>query len=72
MIRGNDNSVYVSDNTGKLNHKFERDSSSGVHLSISDKDEIMVSSHNNKAFSFHTEEGNLTSTIKLPEGHHVC
>ena len=41
-------------------------------MSISDKNEIMISSRENTAFNFYTEDGNLTSTIKLPEGHRVC
>lgn len=72
ITRDNDNTVYVADNSGKLKHKFERDSRLGGPMSISDKNEIMISSRENTAFNFYTEDGNLTSTIKLPEGHRVC
>ena len=71
MIRDNDASVYLSDDSGKLKYKFERDSSFLRCLSISNRNEVIIPSHNNKAINFYTEEGNLTSTIKLPEGHFV-
>ena len=59
---------YVCDNVGQLKHKFE------LHTigipSISNKDyEIMISSSDRTAVNFYSEEGNLKSTIKLPEGH---
>ena len=68
MIRDHDPSVYVCDNCGKLKHKFERDSLYVTWLSISNNNEIMIPSDDGKAVNFYTEKGNLTSTIKLPNG----
>ena len=50
--------VYVFDNSGKLKHKFKRDSDYLVHLSISNISEIIISSHDNKV-NLYTEEGNF-------------
>ena len=70
--RASGNSVYVCDNSGKLKHKFDP---SGSHLlrdiSTSIKNEIMIPSHDGKALNFYADDGNVTSTIKLPEGHIV-
>ena len=67
MIGGDDPSVYVCDNCGKLKHKFERDSFDLMPLlGISNDNEIMIPSDSGKAVNFYTEKGNLTSTIKLP------
>ena len=60
-------SVFISDNSGKLIHTFERDSSVFHELSISSKNEIMISSDDEKAVNFYTEEGNLASKIELPQ-----
>ena len=68
MIRHGDPSVYVCDNCGKLKHKFEPDSLYVPGLSISNNNEIMIASDDGKAVNFYTEKGNLTSTIKLPNG----
>ena len=68
MIRDHDPSVYVCDNCGKLKHKFERDALYVTWLSISNNNEIMIPSDDGKAVNFYTEKGNLTSTIKLPNG----
>ena len=72
MIRDNDSNVYVCDNSGKLKHKFERDSSLLCELSVSNKNEVMISSHVTMAVKICTEEGNITSTIQVTEGHRVC
>ncbi len=72
MIKQNDPHVYVSDNNGKLKYKFECDSRRPyAALSISGQNEIMVSSDDYKAVHIYSGEGNLKSTIKLPEGHLV-
>ena len=42
MIRDNDSNVYICDNSGKLKHKFERDSSLLCELSVSNKNEVMI------------------------------
>jgi hypothetical protein len=66
-----DPQVYICDNTGKLKHKFERSSHTLPILGISGQDEIMISSKNYQVVEIYSEEGNLKSTIKLPEGHKV-
>ena len=71
MIKGGDPQVYVCDNTGKLKHKFERSSRYALGLGICGQDEIMIS-YNDRAVEIYSEEGNLKSTVKLPEGHNVC
>ena len=71
MMRDDDPSVYVCDNCGKFKHKFERDSFYVPGLSISNNNEIMIPSDYGKVVNFYTENGNLTSTIKLPEDHFV-
>ena len=71
MIKHGDSRVYVFDNSGKLKHKFERDSNFLLHLSVSNKNEIIIPSHDRKAVNLYTEAENLTSTIKLPEDHFV-
>jgi hypothetical protein len=71
MINHEDPHVYICDNTGTLQHKFERDSSLLPSLSISGQDKIITSSGDGKAMVTFSEEGNLKSTIKLPEGHEI-
>ena len=72
MTRYDDPSVYFCDNSGKLKHKFERDSRLiGKLAGASNKNEIIISSNYPEAVNFYTEEGNVTSTIKLPVGHIV-
>ena len=71
MIRRDDDSAYIVYNTGKVKHRFEPDLSFLSKLSISNTNETMISSHDSQAVNFYTEEGNLTSTVKLPEGHEV-
>jgi hypothetical protein len=71
MIRGADPHVYICDNTGKLQHKFEHDSVFPSSLSISEQDKIITSSADHKAMVTISEEGNLKSTVKLPEGHEI-
>ena len=70
MIKGD--YLYVCDNVGQLKHKFEPHTI-GVTMgfAISNKDEIMISSRDDKAVHFYSEEGNLKSTIELPEGHKI-
>ena len=69
MIKRDDSLVYVFDNSGKLRHKFVRDSDYLFYLSISDKNEIITPSKDGKAVNLYTKEGSLASTIKLPKGH---
>jgi WD40 repeat protein len=71
MINDKDPHVYICDNTGKLQHKFEHDSCLLPSLSISEQDKIITSSDDGKAMVTFSEEGNLKSTVKLPEGHEI-
>jgi hypothetical protein len=71
MIKNKDPHVYIFDNTGTLQHKFEHDSSGLPSLSITEQDKIITSSGNLKAMVTFSEEGNLKSTVKLPEGHQI-
>ena len=71
MIKGKDPHVYICDNTGKLQHKFEHDSGGPFSLGISEQDKIITSSRNLKAMVTFSEEGNLKSTVKLPEDHEI-
>ena len=69
MINDEDPYVYICDNTGTLQHKFEHDSS-GLHsLGISEQDKIITSSGDRKTMVTFSKEGNLKSTVQLPEGH---
>ena len=63
-----DPQVYICDKTGKLKRKFKRSSNYRPILGISGQDEIMISK-NDQVVEIYSEEGNLKSTIKLPEGH---
>ena len=70
MINDEDPYVYICDNTGKLQHKFEHDSSSLPSLGISEQNKITItSSGDRKAMVTFSKEGNLKSTVQLPEGH---
>ena len=69
MIQAFDPHVYICDNNAKLKHKFEHGSGLSPSLSISGRNEIMMSSRDLKAVHICSEEDNLNSTIKLPEGH---
>ena len=63
------NQVYVCDNEGKLKFKFERDRDNLRSLSISNNNDVMIVSDDRSAVQIYTTEGNLKSTIKVPEGH---
>ena len=71
MIKDRDPHVYICDNTGMLQHKFEHVSSGLPSLIISQQDKIITSSGNLKAMVTFSEEGNLKSTVKLPEDHEI-
>ena len=71
MIKNEDPHVYICDNTGKLQHKFEHNSGWLPSLNISEQDKIITSSRNRKAMVTFSEEGNLKSTVQLPEGHEI-
>ena len=64
--------VYICDELGQLKHKFE--ATTFQHeptLAISEKNEIIRSCWFSQDVKIYTEEGNLKSTINLPEDHKV-
>ena len=69
MITDWNNQVYVCDNEGKLKFKFERDGHYLHSLSVSNNNDVMIVSDDLNAVQIYTTEGNLKSTIKVPEGH---
>ena len=72
MITNWNNQVYVCDNLGNLKFQFERRGSLWLRtLSISKNNDIMIKSDDRRAVLTYSTEGNLKSTIKLPEGHEV-
>ena len=71
MITHCSNQVYVCDNLGKLKFQFERDGRWLPSLSISKNNDIMIGSDDERAVHAYSTEGDLKSTIKLPEGHEV-
>ena len=67
-----DPNVYICDELGQLKHKFE--ATTFKHeptLGISEKNEIITSCFYREDVKIYTEEGNLKSTINLPEDHMV-
>ncbi len=71
MITDWNNQVYVCDNLGNLKFQFERDGRWLRSLSISKNNDIVIESGDLRAVLTYSTEGNLKSTIKLPEGHEV-
>jgi hypothetical protein len=71
MTNDEDPYVYICDNTGKLQHTFEHDSGWQPSLGISEQDKIITSSRNREAMVTFSEEGNLKSTVQLPESHQI-
>ncbi|CAB4028201.1 Hypothetical predicted protein [Paramuricea clavata] len=61
--------VYICENTGKLKFQFKRDGDDLSSLSISNNNDIMIVSVDCSAVQIYSTEGNLKSTIKVPEGH---
>ena len=61
--------VYICETTGKLKFQFKRDGDNLRSLSISNNNDIMIVSHDRSAVQIYSTEGNLKSTIKVPEGH---
>ncbi|CAB4014087.1 Hypothetical predicted protein [Paramuricea clavata] len=72
MLTYCDDEVYICENTGKLKFQFKRDGYDLVHsLSISNNNDILTVSDDGRAVQIYSTEGNLKSTIKVPEGHKV-
>ena len=71
VIKNDNPQVFVCDNTGKLKHMFGRGTCNLRGLGICGQDEIMIPSDDFQIVERYSEEGNLKSTIVLPEGHKV-
>jgi hypothetical protein len=69
MVTNWNDQVYICENTGKLKFQFKRDGDKLRSLSISNNNDIMIVSHDESAVQIYSTEGNLKSTIKVPEGH---
>jgi hypothetical protein len=69
MLTSWNDQVYICETTGKLKFQFKRDGDRLRSLSISNNNDIMTVSHDRSAVQIYSTEGNLKSTIKLPEGH---
>ena len=69
MLTDWNDQVYICETTGKLKFQFKRDGDRLRSLSISNNNDIMTVSHDRSAVQIYSTEGNLKSTIKLPEGH---
>jgi hypothetical protein len=75
MLTNWNDQVYVCENTGKL--KFQFFSKRNLDhiwlrsLSISSNNNIIIESDDSSAVQIYSTEGNLKSTIKVPEGHEV-
>ena len=61
--------VYVCDNMGKLKFQFQRDRRSLWSLSISSNNDIMTVTHDRSAIHTYSTDGDLKSTMKVPDGH---
>ena len=71
MVTTWNDQIYICENTGKLKFQFKRDGHGPRWLSISNNNDIMIASHDSRAVQIYSTEGNLKSTIKVPEGHHA-
>jgi hypothetical protein len=69
MVTKWNDQVYICENTGKLKFQFKRDGDNLHSLSISNNNDIMTVSDDRSAVQIYSTEGNLKSTIKVPEGH---
>ena len=68
MVAKWNNQVYVFDNTGKLKFQFQRDGRWLRSMSTSNNNDIMIVSDDCRAIHTYSTEGDLKSTIKLPDG----
>ena len=72
ITQRDDPNVYICDELAQLKHKFEATTFEHVPtLAISEKNEIITSCWYSQDVKIYTEEGNLKSTINLPEDHMV-
>jgi hypothetical protein len=72
MIKLHDPDVYIFDRDGTLKHKFEHvNTFRPPNLCISKQKEVIVAAEDRKTLHIYSEEGNLKSTITVPEGHEI-
>ena len=69
MLTNWNNQVYVCNNMGKLKFQFQRDGDFLQSLSISNNNDIMIISDDHSAVHTYSTDGDLKSTIKVPDGH---
>ena len=69
IVMKNEN-VYICDVTGQLKYEFEPNCWDNV-IGLSENNEIIMGTKKGYIVEIYTEERNLKSTIKLPEGHKV-
>ena len=69
MLPSGNNQVCVCNNTGKLKFRFQRDGAWRQTLSISNNHDIMIVSDDRSAIHTYSTDGDLKSTIKVPDGH---
>lgn len=72
MIKEHHSCFYVLQKTGELLRKFDRDYSGPPScIGISKHNEIMIPSKDDEVICVYSEEGDLLSTTRLPEGHKI-
>jgi hypothetical protein len=72
MIAYLDPYVYICDRDGTLKHKFERVNTTWpANLCISKQKDVIASAQDDKTLRIYSEEGDLKSTITVPEGHEI-
>ena len=72
LIMCQENQVYVTDNKGKLLSEIKRYGDPVDSLDISNNNDIMIASNDRcSTVEMYSTEGNLKSTIKVPESHEV-
>jgi outer membrane protein assembly factor BamB len=63
--------VYICENTGKLKFQFKHDGHYVRSSSISNNNDIMIVSDDRSTVQIYSTEGDLKSTIKVPESQKV-
>ena len=75
MLTDWNDQAYICKNTGKLKFQFKRNRddirSGSSSISNNNVNDIMIESDDSSAVQIYSTEGNLKSTIKVPEGHEV-
>ena len=67
-----DKKVYLCDDRGQVKSHFERAGDSLRSLDVFGNGDVMIESENCHAVHVYGTEGELKSTLEVPEGHQVC